>query len=84
MGGVRSEDLIQRIDDVTITDLDTYRKVMEKITKDQSKRVIFVVLRGVRTHFQYLEPDWKPIADVKKGESATAKTPATNKNTDKD
>jgi len=30
------------------------------VTRRQPKRVVFVVLRGVRTRYLYLEPDWKP------------------------
>ncbi|MFN0135978.1 MAG: PDZ domain-containing protein [Phycisphaerae bacterium] len=59
LGGLRGGDLIQRIGEYTITDLKTYREAMEKLTKDQPERVVFVVLRGVSTHFQYIEPEWK-------------------------
>lgn len=59
LGGLRGGDLIQRIGDYEITDLKTYRDAMEKLTKDQPARIVFVVLRGVSTHFQYVEPEWK-------------------------
>jgi serine protease Do len=62
LGNIESGDLLQRIDDHPITDLKTYRDAMEKVTQAQPQRVVFVVLRGVRTHFQYVEPDWKPVA----------------------
>lgn len=63
LGGVRAGDLIQRIDERAVNGLDDYRAAMEEITKQQPKRIVFVVLRGVRTHFQYIEPDWKPGAE---------------------
>ena len=59
IGGLRPGDLIQRIDDSTITDLKTYRAAMENARKKKPERMVFVVLRGVRTHFQYVEPEWK-------------------------
>lgn len=66
-GGLSEGDLIIRIDDTDIPDLETYRKVMEKITKDQPARVTFVVLRGVNTSFKFVEPEWKPtVAEGKK------------------
>lgn len=58
LGGVRGGDLIQRIDDHEITGLADYRETMKAITERKPERVVFVVLRGARTHFQYLEPDW--------------------------
>lgn len=59
LGGLRPRDLIQRIDEFEIKNLKSYRKAMKTITERQPKRVVFVVLRGVRTHYQYVEPDWK-------------------------
>jgi len=63
LGGVRYNDLIQKVDQTEITDLDTFRKAMRVLTKDQPERVVFVVLRGSRTRYLYIEPDWKPMSD---------------------
>ena len=60
LGGIRSGDLIQRIGEKRIRGIKSYRRAMETIVEEQPERVVFVVLRGVRTHFQYVEPDWKP------------------------
>jgi len=60
LGGVQPGDLIQKIDETEVPDLDAYRKVIQTVTRRQPKRVVFVVLRGVRTRYLYLEPDWKP------------------------
>jgi serine protease Do len=62
LGGIRSGDLIQRIGNYEIKDIAGYRKAMKAITKAQSDRVVFVILRDQRTHFQYVEPDWKPMS----------------------
>lgn len=70
--GLRSGDVIQRISvpsdksgaeawSVTITDLDNYRKVMERLAKEQPPRVIFGILRYNQALFRYLEPEWKPM-----------------------
>jgi len=61
LGGLFTGDLIQRIGQTEIRGIKSYRKTMETITEEQPERVVFVVLRGVRTHFLFVEPDWKPI-----------------------
>jgi len=71
LGGVRPGDLIQKIDDTTITNLDEYKAAMKDITERQTQRVVFVVLRGVSTRYQYVEPDWKP-GTVGEGENGSA------------
>jgi len=71
LGGIGPGDLIQRIDHRIITGLADYRIALEEITRKKPDRVVFVVLRGVRTHFQYIEPDWTP-GDVS-GEEAGEK-----------
>ncbi len=60
LGGIHPGDLIQRIGERDITDLDAYKAAMEEVTRLQPRKVVFVVLRGVRTHFKFIEPDWKP------------------------
>ncbi|MEE9297217.1 MAG: PDZ domain-containing protein, partial [Phycisphaerae bacterium] len=65
LGGIRFGDLIQRIDDYPVTDLDSYRQAMERITEAEPERVVFYLLRGVRTRFQYIEPEWNPRVDEK-------------------
>jgi serine protease Do len=62
LGGVRGGDLIQRIGSYDIKDIDSYRKAIKAVTKAQPDRVVFVILRDQRTHFQYVEPDWKPTS----------------------
>jgi serine protease Do len=60
LAGISSGDLIQRIDDKDVLGLKSYRKIMQELAEQQSERVVFVVLRGVRTHFHFVEPDWSP------------------------
>jgi len=59
-GGLAPGDLIIRIDQTDITDIGTYRKAIEEVTKRQPERVVFVVLRGVNTGFKFVEPEWRP------------------------
>lgn len=58
LGGLRSGDLIQRIDNRTIATLEDYRAAMTEITAAKPKRVVFVVLRGLATSFRFVEPAW--------------------------
>ena len=62
LGGLQTGDLIQEIDGQPVRGLASYRKIMDDIKEAEPERVVVVVLRGVRTHFQYLEPDWNPVA----------------------
>jgi S1-C subfamily serine protease len=69
LAGVQIGDLIQRINQHQITDLNSYRRAMKEVSATQPKRVVILVLRGARTHFQYVEPEWKP--DTTDQETAT-------------
>ena len=60
LGGLRPNDLVLRINDLPIRGLKTFRKALKDIKLQQPTKVMVVVLRGVKTHFQYLEPDWAP------------------------
>lgn len=60
LAGTFPGDLIQRIDEQKIRDLDDFRAAMEQIAEREPPRVVFVVLRGVRTYFLFLEPEWSP------------------------
>ena len=63
LGGIIIGDLIQRIDQHEIRGLKSYRETMKAVTEAEPKRVVFVVLRGVQTRFQYVEPEWNPVSD---------------------
>jgi serine protease Do len=71
LGGVHSGDLIQKIGQYEIQGLKSYRQAMEAITEAQPERVVFVLLRGVRTRFQYIEPDWNPVSGEAKDRDET-------------
>lgn len=60
LAGIQPGDLIQKIGDTDITDTASYKKAMDKVKQTQPERVVFVVYRGVRTYFRFVEPDWKP------------------------
>jgi len=73
LAGIQPDDLIQKINDIEIKGIKSYRKAMEAVTKAMPERVVFEILRGPSTRFQYAEPDWKPITD-------TTSKPATTQN----
>lgn len=70
LGGVRGGDLIMRIQGRAITSLEDYRDMMKEIEKDKPERVVMLVLRGVRTNFQFIEPDWGPGEEAEEAEEA--------------
>lgn len=61
LGGIGPGDLIQRIGEFEVKGLKSYRKAMEAVTKAEPERIVFVVLRGESTHFQFVEPEWSPV-----------------------
>jgi S1-C subfamily serine protease len=74
LGGVESGDLIQKIGPHEVVGLKSYRTAMQTVAKEQPQRVVFVVLRGVQTRFQFVEPDWKPVLDDSKEKKSDAKS----------
>lgn len=60
LGGLRPGDLVLRIAGHEVGGLSDFREAMESLDETQPERVEVVVLRGVKTYFQYLEPDWAP------------------------
>jgi len=73
LGGLSSGDLIQKIQGREIGGLADFRAAMAEVAKAQPARVVFVVLRGVQTRFQFVEPDWKPVVDGPGGGESDAK-----------
>lgn len=64
LGGLRPGDLIQRFAGRRITDLESFEEALAATAEARSDRVEVVVLRGSRTRFLYLEPDWDPLEDA--------------------
>lgn len=62
-GGIRPFDLVLRINDQAIRGLKSFRNTLRDLKRSQPERVVVVVLRGGRTYFQYLEPEWSPVDD---------------------
>ncbi len=63
LGGLRASDLVLRMHGIQVRGLKSFRGALKEIKRERPDRVVVVVLRGVKTHFQYLEPDWTPAAD---------------------
>ena len=80
LGNLRQHDLVLMIDERPVENLDNFREIMESVTQNRPERVTFLVLRGVETRFQYIEPDWVPQVS---GSSATSRT-TNSKEKDKD
>jgi serine protease Do len=59
LGSLYVGDLILEVDDQTVSDVDSLRRMMEKITASKPGLVVMKVKRGIHTAFLELEPDWK-------------------------
>jgi serine protease Do len=60
LGGIRPFDVLLEIAGTEIRSLKSFRRVLRQIKEEKAERVVVVVLRGRRTAFQYLEPEWVP------------------------
>lgn len=68
LGGLRPGDLILRFGGRAVDDLASFEKALEAAVEARDERVEVVVLRGARTRFLYLEPEWSPLPDDGGGE----------------
>lgn len=60
VGGLRANDVIQRIDGVKINGIDDFEKAIGQIEKESRDAVIPVLVRrGSETVFVRIEPDWR-------------------------
>jgi hypothetical protein len=80
VGNLRQRDLVLMIDERPVENLKSFREIMESVTQSRQERVTFLVLRGVETRFQYIEPDWVPQVS---GSSVTSNT-TNSKEADRD
>lgn len=60
LGGLAPGDLIQKVNDREVASLADFRRVLAETSAERPRRVVFAVLRGVRTRFLYVEPEWDP------------------------
>lgn len=72
LGGLRSGDLVQKIDGKPIRSLSAFRELMAEIAKRQPERVVFVVLRGPRSRYEFVEPEWSPVSQAADASNAAA------------
>jgi serine protease Do len=68
LGGVRPGDLILRFGGRPVADLAGFERALAAAVETRAERVEVVVLRGARTHFLYLEPEWSPLPEDGGGE----------------
>lgn len=66
--GIMGGDLIQQIDDHEIARLPDFAEAMEAVAQAQPERVVIRVLRGPRTSFRFVEPEWTP--EITRGEES--------------
>ncbi|HEX2252654.1 MAG TPA: PDZ domain-containing protein [Thermoanaerobaculia bacterium] len=61
LGGLRYGDLVQRIGDRQVRGLASFEEAMAEVARERPERAVFVVLRGGRTRFLFVEPAWEPL-----------------------
>ena len=58
LAGLRQGDLVLNINGESMSEVDLFEKKMNQWIKNEEKRIIFFVKRGIHTLFLELEPDW--------------------------
>lgn len=61
LAGLRQNDLVQQLGPYVVRDLESYRKAIEGLSREQAERLAVVVRRGSKTLLDYLEPNWKRL-----------------------
>ncbi len=59
LGSLFVDDLIVEVDGRAVSDVETLRREMERVTAARQTPVIMKVVRGVHTKYLELEPNWK-------------------------
>jgi serine protease Do len=52
-------DLLVRIDDMDVSDLDSFRKVVEDLRQGQPEEVVLFIERGKESYFFAVKPEWE-------------------------
>jgi len=58
VAGLRKDDIILKIQDRAVTDIKDFKEAMKQVIESRPKMVKVFVLRGYRTTFVFIEPDW--------------------------
>ncbi len=59
LAGLRPGPIIQRINDHTVEDLDSFESAMKAVREARPDKVLFLTRHGRTTHFHVAEPDWE-------------------------
>jgi len=62
MSGLAAEDVILAVNGTPTPDVEPFEKVMKAAVDARPKTITLFVLRGYRTHFVFIEPDWAKLA----------------------
>lgn len=63
LGGLRPSDLLQSLDGQPVRGLRSLRAALREVKRRHPEKVEMVVLRGRRSHYLEVEPDWAPNGD---------------------
>lgn len=68
MAGLRTRDLIVRIDGEPIADVAAFDAAIARVLAERPPVVVIFLRRGARTHFVFLEPEWSELEEGTGGE----------------
>lgn len=64
LGGLKAEDVIQRVDGSRIKSVEDLEQILSRVKKNQPERIRIFVKRGVQTHFVFIEPEWETFSGL--------------------
>jgi serine protease Do len=63
IAGLNIDDILISINGQEVADIPTFEQVMKDILEKKPRVIQMFVLRGYRTHFVFIEPEWKKLTD---------------------
>jgi serine protease Do len=59
LAGLETDDVVLAIEDQPITGIDSFKAAMQKVLAQRPRVVKLFLRRGYKTHFVFIEPEWK-------------------------
>ena len=61
IAGLRPGHIILKVNNIPMEGIDDFKDILEKIASEKEKDVVFFILRGKRTGFVSIRPDWQEL-----------------------
>ena len=59
LAGLRSGDVVLKVEDQEVPDIDAFKNTLEKIKEGKPRQIVLFIKRGINTLFREVEPKWE-------------------------